>query len=59
MGGHIATHLIPLLDETKAARGRSAGVADGPGGGAGMEEEGGDSKRLSRGYVFVRKSDLD
>lgn len=61
MGGHIAAHLIPLLEEADvpaATHKQPAGRSNGSGDGAEMEEEAGDPKRLSKGYVFVRKTDL-
>ena len=63
MGGHIASHLISLLGgagtPSAAAPKQPSTAANGSGDGAEIEEEEGDPKRLSRGYVFVRKKDLD
>lgn len=63
MGGHIASHLIRLISgadtPSTASPKRSSSAANGSGDGAEIEEETGDPKRLSRGYVFVRKRDLD
>lgn len=63
MGGHVASHLICLLggSSTPSVAPLKHGVPapDGSGDRAEIEEEAGDPKRLSRGYVFVRTRDLD
>lgn len=59
MGNHIASHLIPLLGgpaRSVSRRRASKGAANDD---AEIDEEAGDPKRLSKGYVVVRKKDLD
>lgn len=61
MGGHIATHLISLLRETAGPTPlrRTGRVPSGWDDDLVIVEEEGDPKRLNRGYVFVRRRDLD
>lgn len=63
MGGHIASHLISLLGGSStpsdAPIKQPNAAPNGSGDRAEIEEEAGDPKRLSKGYVFVRKRDLD
>ena len=62
MGEHIVSHLISLLNGTNVPGATStqlAGQSNDSGQEVEIDEEAGDPKRLSRGYVFVRKRDLD
>lgn len=63
MGEHIASHLISVLHKTEAPcpapPKRTIRIPKGLKDDADIEEEAGDPKRLSKGYVFVRRRDLD
>lgn len=63
MGDHIASHLISVLCATEppcpAPTKRTIRIPKGLKDDADIAEEDGDPRRLSRGYVFVRRQDLD
>ncbi|SPN96773.1 related to esterase [Cephalotrichum gorgonifer] len=59
MAGHIASHLISLLNEIETQSPTPfAPVPRKATDDEVIDEEAGDPKRLSRGYVFVRRTDL-
>lgn len=73
MGGHIADAFIPLAQAHAAPTATAAAAVEAPkperrrkargpkvyGDEASVEEEDGDPKKLTKGYVVVRKRDLE
>lgn len=63
MGNHIADALIPIIqreeqEEQAKSRSKRPTPSPVPNDGPALDEEGGNPRRISQGYVVVRKHDL-